>query len=68
MKKIIIFLQVILITIVFVSCDDYLDVNTDPHNPEQVNPELVLPVAQAYTAFGLQDWSDGKECQILLET
>lgn len=41
----------ILIIALMVSCEsDYLDVNTDPHNPTKVNPELVLPVAQVYTA------------------
>nr|WP_321451783.1 SusD/RagB family nutrient-binding outer membrane lipoprotein [uncultured Carboxylicivirga sp.] len=32
------------------SCDDYLDVNVDPNNPSEVTPDLVLPVAQVYTA------------------
>src|SRR6218665_939403 len=33
------------------SCDDYLDVNTDPNNPssEVVNPEIVLAATQVYT-------------------
>lgn len=30
--------------------EDYLDVNTDPNNPTKVTPNLVLPVAQLYTA------------------
>lgn len=47
MKKILLSL---LILVVFASCDDYLDVNTDPNNPTEVRPELVLPVAQNYTA------------------
>lgn len=34
----------------FMSCEDYLDVNTDPNNPTEVGPELILPVAQNYTA------------------
>lgn len=36
------------------SCDDYLDVNTDPNNPTEVTPELVLPVGQTYTAYYIQ--------------
>lgn len=33
------------------SCDDFLDVNTDPNNPssEVVNPEIVLAATQVYT-------------------
>lgn len=30
--------------------EDYLDVNTDPNNPTKVTPDLILPVAQLYTA------------------
>lgn len=33
-----------------ISCEDYLDVNTDPNNPTEVSPDLILPVAQHYTA------------------
>lgn len=37
------------------SCgEDYLDVNVDPNNPVVVGPELVLPVAQTYTAVYIQ--------------
>lgn len=32
------------------SCDSYLDVNEDPNNPVEVSPDLILPVAQVYTA------------------
>lgn len=32
------------------SCEEYLDVNTDPNNPTSVSPNLILPVAQHYTA------------------
>ncbi len=35
------------------SCEDYLDVNTDPNNPTEVTPDLILPAGQAYTAFYL---------------
>jgi hypothetical protein len=53
MKKILI---VLLITILVVSCNDYLDVNTDPTRPTSVNPELTLPVAEVFSARGLKDW------------
>ena len=32
------------------SCENWLDVNTDPNNPTEVTPSLVLPVAQFYSA------------------
>lgn len=51
MKKIIISL---LILVVISSCDDYLDVNTDPNNPTEVTPELILPVGLNYTARWIQ--------------
>ena len=35
---------------IFASCEDYLDVNTDPNNPTVITPALSLPVAQNYTA------------------
>lgn len=37
------------------SCEDWLDVNTDPNNPTTVSPNLVLPVAQYYTAHVVQN-------------
>ncbi len=37
------------------SCgEDYLDVNNDPNNPTSVSPDLVLPVAQLFTANIIQ--------------
>lgn len=36
------------------SCDDFLDVNTDPNNPTDVTPDLVLPVGLNYTATYVQ--------------
>jgi hypothetical protein len=48
------FLIKILVGFLFVSaitsCEDYLDVNTDPNNPTVVTPDLILPVGQHYTA------------------
>lgn len=52
MKNIIKYTTVLLLTgvLLFTSCTEYLDVNTDPNNPTEVSPDLVLPVAQKYTA------------------
>lgn len=51
MKNIKLYLQVLLVALVFTSCsEEFLDVNTDPNNPLEVGPELILPVAQTYTA------------------
>ncbi len=47
MKK---YILTLVILVVITSCDDHLDVNTDPNNPTQVTPELILPVGQNYTA------------------
>lgn len=43
-------LPFILSAVFLVGCEDYLDVNTDPNNPTEVGPELILPVGQNYTA------------------
>jgi len=43
-----------LIVISLGSCQDFLDVNTDPNNPTSVSPDLVLPVGQAYSASIMQ--------------
>lgn len=40
----------ILFAFLFTSCEDFLDVNVDPNNPTEVTPDLILPVAQTYTA------------------
>ena len=38
------------------SCsDDYLDINADPNNPTSVVPDLILPVAQRYSAYIQED-------------
>jgi hypothetical protein len=44
-------LAMTLLAATMTSCDDYLDVNTDPNNPTTVSPNLILPVGQAYTAY-----------------
>ncbi len=38
--------------LVFTSCDDYLDVNTDPNNPNDASIDLILPVGMA--SIGIQ--------------
>lgn len=48
------FIITILIALLSVSCETWLDVNTDPNNPTEVSPDLVLPVAQNYTAQIMQ--------------
>lgn len=50
MKRYIIVAGVLLFALIFTSCEDFLDVNTDPNNPTEVTPDLILPVAQTYTA------------------
>ena len=46
----------VLFALLFTSCDNYLDINTDPNNPTEVPPNLILPVAQNYTAnYNLSD-------------
>lgn len=49
MKNILKYINLLLVVLLLASCDDYLDVNTDPNNPTEVSPDLVLPVAQKYT-------------------
>ena len=60
MKNIIKYTTVLLLSgvLLFTSCKEYLDVNTDPNNPTEVSPDLVLPVAQKYTANMIKG-SDG---------
>lgn len=50
MKKILIYLNVLVAAVLLASCEDFLDVNKDPNNPMEVSPNLVLPVAQNYSA------------------
>lgn len=49
MKNILKYINLLLVILLLASCDDYLDVNTDPNNPTEVTPDLVLPAAQKYT-------------------
>lgn len=50
MNRFIAIITVSLALLLGTSCDKYLDVNQDPNNPVEVTPDLVLPVAQTYTA------------------
>ena len=54
MKNILLYISVFAVVLLLASCEDYLDVNTDPNNPTEVSPDLVLPVAQTYTANIIQ--------------
>lgn len=57
MKNIIKFSILLIVLGLAAACsDDYLDVNTDPNNPTEVTPDLVLPVAQLYTATIVQGY------------
>lgn len=53
MKKNVIYLSILFVTLFMVSCSEsFLDVNTDTNSPTSavVEPELILPGAQWYTA------------------
>ncbi|NOQ26100.1 MAG: SusD/RagB family nutrient-binding outer membrane lipoprotein [Bacteroidales bacterium] len=50
MKNILKYISVLVAVLLLASCDDYLDVNTDPNNPTEVSPDLVLATAQKMTA------------------
>mgnify|MGYP006284582487 CR=1 FL=1 len=55
MKSILKYISLLaLVLVLTTSCEDFLDVNTDPNNPTSVTPDLVLPVAQKYTAELIQ--------------
>ncbi len=55
MKNIIKFAILLVVFGLATSCgEDYLDVNVDPNNPTSVTPDLVLPVAQLYSAGMIQ--------------
>lgn len=54
MKNMLKYIKLLLVILLLASCDDYLDVNTDPNNPTEVTPDLVLPGAQKYTADNIQ--------------
>ena len=59
MKNIFKYINLLVITLILASCDNFLDVNNDPNNPTIINPELVLPVAQKYTANIIAGTDDG---------
>lgn len=49
MKNIFKYINLLMVVLLLASCDEYLDVNTDPNNPSAVSPDLILPAAQKYT-------------------
>lgn len=60
MKNIFKYINLLLVvTLLLASCDDYLDINTDPNNPTEVDPSLILPVAQKYTGEVLSASDEG---------
>lgn len=50
MKNILKYFGLLSVIVLMASCENFLDVNEDPNNPVSVTPDLVLPVAQNYTA------------------
>ena len=44
-------LLLIFLLVINMSCDDFLDVNTDPNNPTSVPSEVILPVVLVGAAF-----------------
>lgn len=55
MKSILKYISLLaLVLVLTTSCEDFLDVNTDPNNPTSVTPDLVLPTAQKYTGEIMQ--------------
>jgi hypothetical protein len=54
MKNILKYISLLMAALLFTSCEEYLDVNTDPNNPTEVTPDLVLPAGQKYTADYMQ--------------
>ena len=57
MKNIFKYINLLIVVVLLSSCESFLDVNEDPNNPTVVTPDLVLPVAQKFTA-NLIDGSD----------
>ncbi|MCB2196778.1 MAG: SusD/RagB family nutrient-binding outer membrane lipoprotein [Bacteroidetes bacterium] len=47
MKKILILINAFVLLLATTSCEDWLDVNTDPNNASEATVDLVLPAAQA---------------------
>ena len=52
MKNILITIKMMVVVLLLSSCSDsFGDINKDPNNPSVVSPNLILPVAQNYSAF-----------------
>lgn len=50
MRNIFKYINLLIVIVLLASCDSFLDVNEDPNNPTVVTANLILPVAQKYTA------------------
>lgn len=50
MKNILNYVNMLIVILLLTSCEEYLDVNVDPNNPTSATPDLILPVAQKYSA------------------
>jgi len=59
MKNILKYANLLIVVLLLASCEDFLDVNVDPNNPTTVTPELILPVAQKYSANLIQATDGG---------
>jgi hypothetical protein len=59
MKNIFKYINMLVVILLLTSCEKFLDVNVDPNNPTEVSPDLVLPVAQKYTANIIQGTDGG---------
>lgn len=55
MKNILKYTSLLMVLLLLASCEDYLDVNTDPNNPTSVTPDLILPDGQHRTALIIQN-------------
>lgn len=54
MKNILKYTSLFMAVLLLTACEGFLDVNTDPNNPTEVSPELILPVGQQMTAQWMQ--------------
>ncbi|PWJ40982.1 SusD/RagB family nutrient-binding outer membrane lipoprotein [Sediminitomix flava] len=60
MKKSIILASLLSASLVFTSCEDWLDVNTDPNKLSELDqPEVVIPTAQVSIANTMMGWDMG---------
>lgn len=60
MKKILMYVSVLVLAITASCSDDYLDVNTDQNNPVSVSPDLILSPALVYSAESIENRINGQ--------